>query len=105
MLLASSYHTLPLIIGVPLLMTFFSAHHSPSTVNKKASELVMGTVKLSSACPIKIKNQMLPVTFSRRGTAYAGRDRTPVTAYQMPSTFVLSHELLGSVKDGRSVGV
>lgn len=30
-------------------MTFFSAHHSPSTVNMNASEFVIGTVRLSSA--------------------------------------------------------
>ena len=29
-------------------MTFPSAHHSPKTVNKKASEFVIGTVMLSS---------------------------------------------------------
>lgn len=34
---------------VPLDMTFPSAHHSPSTVNRNARELVMGTVRLSSA--------------------------------------------------------
>lgn len=61
-------------------MTFFSAHHSPNTVNMNASELVMGTVKLSSALPIRMKNHMLPVTLSSSGTAYAGRDSTPITA-------------------------
>jgi hypothetical protein len=30
------------------LITFFSTHHSPITVNKNASVLVMGTVKLNS---------------------------------------------------------
>jgi len=30
-------------------ITFPSAHHSPSTVNKKASEFVIGTVSESSA--------------------------------------------------------
>jgi hypothetical protein len=34
---------------VPLDITFPSAHHSPSTVNKKASEFVIGTVNESSA--------------------------------------------------------
>jgi hypothetical protein len=34
--------------NVPLLMTFFSAHHSPRTVNMNARELVIGTVRLSS---------------------------------------------------------
>jgi hypothetical protein len=33
----------------PLLMTFFSTHHSPSTVKRKARVFTMGTVKLSSA--------------------------------------------------------
>ena len=32
----------------PLDMTFPSAHHSPRTVNRKANELVMGTVRLNS---------------------------------------------------------
>jgi hypothetical protein len=50
-------------------MTFFSAHHSPSTVNMNASELVMGTVRLNSALPIKMKNHMLPVTLRSNGTA------------------------------------
>jgi len=86
-------------------MTFFSAHHSPSTVNMKASEFVMGTVKLSSALPMRMKNHMLPVTLSSNGTAYAGRERTPMTAYHMPSTFFLSHEFFGSVRDGRCGGV
>ena len=36
-------------MGVPLDITFPSAHHSPSTVNRNARELVMGTVRLSSA--------------------------------------------------------
>jgi hypothetical protein len=35
-------------IQVSLLITFFSAHHSPSTVNKNASEFVIGTVRLNS---------------------------------------------------------
>jgi hypothetical protein len=35
-------------LDVPLLMTFFSAHHSPSTVNMNAREFVIGTVRLSS---------------------------------------------------------
>jgi hypothetical protein len=86
-------------------MTFFSAHHSPSTVNMNASELVMGTVKLNSAFPINTKNHILPVTFKSNGTAYAGRDSTPVTAYQMPRIFFLSHELFGSVNEGLWGGV
>jgi hypothetical protein len=99
---------------VPLLMTFFSAHHSPNTVNKNASEFVIGTVRLSSvlvsvlplhvisphsdlpAFPINTKNHTLPVTFNSNGTAYAGRLSTPITAYQIPSTFFFSHELRGS---------
>lgn len=36
------------ILNLPLLITLRSTHQSPSTVNKKASELVIGTVKLSS---------------------------------------------------------
>lgn len=35
--------------NLPLDMTLFSAHHSPSTVNRKAKELVIGTVRLSSS--------------------------------------------------------
>jgi hypothetical protein len=31
------------------LMTFFSTHHSPTTVKRKASVLTIGTVKLNSA--------------------------------------------------------
>jgi hypothetical protein len=66
--------------NVPLLITFFSAHHSPNTVNKKANEFVIGTVRLSSALPIKMKNHTLPVTLSSSGTAYAGLLSTPITA-------------------------
>lgn len=73
--------------SLPLLMTFFSAHHSPSTVNMNASEFVIGTVRLNStlcqnsvvmsveavwyspALPIKMKNHTLPVTLSSNGTA------------------------------------
>jgi hypothetical protein len=61
-------------------MVFFSANHSPSTVNRNASEFVMGTVKLNSAFPIRMKNQILPVMLNNRGTAYAGLLRTPMTA-------------------------
>jgi hypothetical protein len=50
-------------------MTLPSAHHSPTTVNKKASEFVMGTVRLNSAFPIKMKNHTLPVTFNSSGIA------------------------------------
>jgi hypothetical protein len=98
-------HTFHQQRDLPLLMTFFSAHHSPSTVNINASEFVMGTVKLSSALPISMKNHTLPVMLSSSGTAYAGRDSTPITAYHMPSTFFLSHELFGSVREGRCGGV
>jgi hypothetical protein len=86
-------------------MTFFSAHHSPSTVNMNAKEFVIGTVKLSSALPINMKNQTLPVTLSSSGTAYAGLLSTPMTAYHMPSTFFFSHELFGSLSEGRWGGV
>lgn len=73
----------------PFDITFPSAHHSPSTVNKNASEFVIGTVRLNStnpnvsciqpqgpllegnlpACPISKKNHTLPVTFNSKGTA------------------------------------
>lgn len=33
---------------LPLQITFFSTHHSPKTVKRKARELVIGTVRLSS---------------------------------------------------------
>ncbi len=36
-------------IGVPLDITFPSAHHSPNTVNRNANEFVIGTVRLNSA--------------------------------------------------------
>lgn len=83
------------------MITFFSAHHSPSTVNMKAREFVMGTVKLSSALPMRKKNHMLPVTLSKKGIAYAGRDSTPITAKKTPNIFFFSHELFGSVREGR----
>jgi hypothetical protein len=38
-------------LHIPLDITLPSAHHSPSTVNKKASEFVIGTVNESSARP------------------------------------------------------
>lgn len=53
-------------------ITLPSTHHSPRTVNKNAREFVIGTVRLSSACPINRKNQTLPVTFNSSGIAYAG---------------------------------
>jgi hypothetical protein len=65
----SSILIFPVWVNSPLLITLPSAHHSPSTVNIKASEFVMGTVRLNSAFPIKIKNHTLPVTFKRRGIA------------------------------------
>lgn len=91
--------------NIPRLMTFFSAHHSPSTVNMNASEFVMGTVRLNSAFPINMKNHTLPVTLSSNGIAYAGRLRTPMTAYRTPRTFFLSHELFESTRAGRWGGV
>jgi hypothetical protein len=33
---------------IPRLMTFFSTHHSPITVKRKARLLTIGTVKLNS---------------------------------------------------------
>ena len=38
-------------LHIPLDITLPSAHHSPSTVNKEASEFVIGTVNESSAEP------------------------------------------------------
>lgn len=35
-------------VTIPRLITFLSTHHSPATVNKKAKELVIGTVRLNS---------------------------------------------------------
>lgn len=81
--------------NIPFVITFFSAHHSPNTVNRKASEFVIGTVRLSSinsrisqfshrntqsrrhqtqkqnspACPINKKNHTLPVTLIKNGIA------------------------------------
>ncbi len=37
--------------NLPLEITFPSVHHSPKTVNRNASEFVMGTVRLNSAIP------------------------------------------------------
>jgi hypothetical protein len=80
-LLPVSFESIPaLIYDLPLLITFFSAHHSPKTVNRNASEFVIGTVRLSSALPIKMKNHTLPVTFNSSGTAYAGLLRMPIMA-------------------------
>jgi|TARA_R110002003_G_scaffold143_14_gene13292 hypothetical protein len=61
-------------------MVFFSANHSPRTVNKNAREFVMGTVRLNSALPMRMKNQILPVILNKSGTAYAGLLSTPMTA-------------------------
>lgn len=66
-----------------LLITFLSTHQSPNTVNRKASELVIGTVKLSSALPINRKNHTLPVRLITSGIAYLGfrnKSRTPKKA-------------------------
>lgn len=62
-------HTSVIPTQVSRAITLPSAHHSPSTVNKKASELVMGTVSDSSACPTSKKNQMLPVRLASSGIA------------------------------------
>ncbi|KAF9741922.1 hypothetical protein PMIN01_01461 [Paraphaeosphaeria minitans] len=43
-----------------------------------------------------MKNQMLPVTLNKNGTAYAGRLSVPMTAYHIPRAFRFSHELFGS---------
>jgi len=37
--------------NLPLVMTLPSAHHSPNTVNRKAKEFVIGTVRLNSVNP------------------------------------------------------
>jgi len=80
------------VYDLPFVIVFFSAHHSPNTVNKNAREFVIGTVRLSSiisisqhlsfflsppkgkqqnspACPINKKNHTLPVTLIKNGTA------------------------------------
>jgi hypothetical protein len=52
--------TNPIPSQVFLSTVFLSTTHSPRTVNKNASEFVIGTVKLSSDCPTSRKNQRLP---------------------------------------------
>jgi hypothetical protein len=47
---------------LPLDMTFSSAHHSPSTVKRKAKEFVIGTARLNSS---QIQ-YVLPVNVSQR---------------------------------------
>ena len=58
-------------------MTFFSAHHSPSTVNMNASEFVIGTVRLNST------NCELPKVdgkFNLALTSLANQYKEPYTA-------------------------
>ena len=97
--------TKPIPIHVSLPTPFPSAHHSPSTVNKNAREFVIGTVRLNSAFPMRIKNHTLPVILRSRGIAYAGRDKTPMKAYQMVRIFLRSHGVEGEVSAGREGGV
>ncbi len=97
----TSTHPIPTHVSLPT--PFPSATHSPSTVNKNASEFVIGTVRLSSALPISTKNHTLPVTLSSSGIAYAGRESTPMTAYQVVSSLLRSQE--DEVGGGREGGV
>jgi len=61
--------TRPMPSQVSRVMSFLSTHHSPKTVKRKASELVIGTVRESSAWPTSRKNQILPVKFNTSGIA------------------------------------
>lgn len=85
-------------VTVPRDMTLPSAHHSPSTVKRKANELVMGTVRLSSACPMIRKNRAPPEMLRSSGIAYAGFLSRSVTVYMMVHAFRLIQDMLWSSK-------
>jgi len=90
---------------VSFVMSLPSAYHSPSTVNRNASEFVMGTVRESSACPTSRKNQILPVKLSRRGTAYPGLRSSPMTVKKALAICLDIQDRLGSVIDRCDGGV
>lgn len=92
-------HTKIIPNQVSLEMSLPSAYHSPSTVKRKANEFVMGTVSDNSACPTSKKNQILPVKFSTKGTAYPGLLNRPRTAKKAFAICRDSQERLGSVID------
>ena len=102
---------------IPLPITFFSTTHSPKTVNKNASEFVIGTVRLNSAIgrnisintslplykntntnspafPTTKKNHTLPVRFSTKGRAYRQSLNKSITPNAAPSTFFLTQLLV-----------
>ena len=56
-ILSACPQSLKIMVNIPLEMTLPSAHHSPNTVNRKASEFVTGIVKLSSVrfCKLSIQ--------------------------------------------------
>jgi len=59
-------------------------------VKRNANELVIGTVKLNSALPIKRKNQTLPVRLITSGMAYFGFRSKSTTPKKAPRTFDLN---------------
>ena len=60
---------------IPREMTLPSAHHSPNTVNRKASEFVIGTVRLSSAPNYQIRSS-IPPPFSPKQIRLTVNSRT-----------------------------
>jgi hypothetical protein len=62
---------------LPRDITFPSAHHSPTTVNRNASELVMGTVRLNS---INIRTRYFGLQAIPKPTSLADYDKEPNTA-------------------------
>ncbi len=86
--------------NIPLPITFLSTYHSPKTVNKKANEFVIGTVRLKSAFPTTKKNHTLPVKFNTNGTAYLQSLNRSTTPKNPPRNFLFT-KLDFTVSDSR----
>lgn len=63
---------------IPFVITFLSAHHSPNTVKRKASEFVIGTVRLSSS-KSQISHSVTKPTWTRELTSLSNQQEKPHT--------------------------
>lgn len=74
---------------VPLLITFLSTHQSPKTVNKKASEFVIGTVSESSVA-FPVSHVSFPDGFLLPATSAGGCPEILSSIYHSQSSLMLT---------------
>lgn len=85
---------------LPFVMTFFSAHHSPKTVNRKASELVIGTVRLSSVRNQSISHQThIPLPLAEKLTSLSNQQEKPHTPRHIDQKWDSISWILQNIED------